>query len=77
MHWNYRVILFKSALESYYAIHEVHYDDNDKPTAYAADPASVLWDVEEGTEIGLQVLAQMALACSKPVLLASDFGGAE
>lgn len=77
MHWNYRVILFKTALESYYAIHEVHYDDDGKPEAYAENPASVLWDVEEGTEIGLDIMRQMLIACSKPILLASDFGGVE
>lgn len=77
MHWNYRMIMFKTPQESYYAIHEVHYGDDGKPVAYAENPATALWDVEEGEEIGAGILAMMTLACGKPVLLASDFGVAE
>lgn len=71
--WNHRVLWFITATESWYAVHEVYYDENDKPVAYREGPSAVQWPVEEGEAMGAEILEQMGKALTKPVLLASDF----
>lgn len=69
MTWNYRVIHSLDVGDSdVYAIQEVYYGKNGKPTAYC--DASVLGDTVEG--VGM-VLDMMKAALDKPVLEESDF----
>lgn len=71
--WNHRVLKFEKPEETYYAVHEVHYDDAGRPRAYAQNATSILWDCDEGLEIGRKIVDQITLAFTKPVLLAKDF----
>jgi hypothetical protein len=74
-HWNYRVIEFADPTtgEAWRAIHEVHYE-NGVPVAYAEPHASVVWDAaDSGTARPLQILAQMAGALDRPMLVERDF----
>lgn len=71
--WNHRVIFFETPAESYYAVHEVYYDDSGKPSMYGNDPACALWDQVEGKDYGIQTLNLMLQAFNAPVLLATDF----
>ena len=71
--WNYRVMEFATPDgEVWRAIHEVHYEDG-KPVAYALNPATVLWDLEEGGEAPVAILERMREALRKPVLTMKDF----
>lgn len=72
-YWNHRVLMFKNEHESWYAVHEVYYDGNDKPVAYREGASAVHWPVEEGDAMGAEILEQIGKALTKPVLLASDF----
>jgi hypothetical protein len=74
-HWNYRVIEFADPKtgEAWRAIHEVHYE-NGEPVAYSEPHASVVWDAaDDGAARPLQILAQMAGALERPMLVESDF----
>ncbi len=75
MSWNYRVIEFVAPAtgEPWRSIHEVYYDDNDKPIMYTDGPAHVTWDAEEGMTAPAQMLADMSAALSLPVLVEADF----
>jgi hypothetical protein len=74
MTWNYRVMYFPDAQEPYYAIHEVHYNADGSLSAYAENPAVVMWDLDEGFSDGVTVLAKMQAAFEKPVLQPDSFG---
>jgi hypothetical protein len=74
-HWNYRVIRFGinssySEDEAHFAIHEVHYNDDGTPRAYAEFAARMIWNDGEN---GLDVLDMMREAFAKPVLTEEDF----
>ena len=73
-HWNYRVIEFvdPSTNETWRAIHEVHYE-NGVPTHYSENPASVVWDTEEGESAPRKIIANMQEALFKPTLIEIDF----
>lgn len=74
-HWNCRVIEFPSAddeEETWYAIHEVHYE-NGRPVGYTAGPAAAGWTNLDGPDAGLTRLEQFKEALRKPVLKESDF----
>jgi len=74
-HWNYRVMQFTEGPETWRAIHEVYYDDDDKPISYTADPAVVMWDVsEDPVSTPTNELLHMAEAIDKPILTPADFG---
>jgi len=62
MHWNHRVIRHKNdkklsdiSEEYWYAIHEVHYDDQEEPVSCTSDPiqiiqedlAAIKWEVDK------------------------------
>lgn len=67
MKWNYRVVRTRDPDgDVYLGIHEVYYDDNDKPESATAHPSRVFAD---GTLGGLLwVLSKMLEGASKPVL---------
>ena len=70
-HWNHRVIEFTQADGSkWLAIHEVHYDDDGLPFAYAESPADV--SGESAEELS-QTLEWMRAAIGLPHLAESDF----
>lgn len=77
--WNYRVIEFVTPSsegapeERWRAIHEVHYDENGRPSSYTESPARVAWDVDDGDSAPLFILERMKRALAKPVLLERDF----
>lgn len=78
MSWNYRVIEFVDPTdnEPWRAIHEVHYDDEGRPAAYAENAARVISTDDAGTNVGLDwVLAKMREALDRPVLFEKDFVG--
>ena len=70
-HWNYRVIEFTEGPAHWRAVHEVYYNDEDKPVAYGAS-AGVHWDVTEGDAAPLNILARIREALEKPILTPSD-----
>lgn len=69
MSWNHRVVRHVNdsgeSAEPWYAIHEVHYDENGKPTGWTAN------HIAPGSESlsGLMTeLGWMLQACGKPIL---------
>lgn len=74
MHWDYRVIEFVDPNEGpWRAIHEVYYDEHDRPSAYTEGPAVVVsYDVESMQELA-DVLNKMRAALERPVLVERDF----
>lgn len=74
-HWNYRLIRFTAPndLDSWVAIHEVHYTDN-QPAGYSESPVNVMWTASEGgPEVGAEIIAKMKTALEKPILSVQDF----
>ena len=76
MTWNYRVIEFvdPATNEPWQAIHEVHYDEQGRPSLYTEYPAVVMsHDADNNTaELGW-ILDRMRDALSKPTLVERDF----
>jgi len=73
MSWNYRIIEFKDPNTGpWRAIHEVFYDDNQKPKLYAEFPAGVIASEDEKLA---DVLDMMRKALDRPVLFETDFKG--
>lgn len=71
-HWNHRVIRHKGVDGSeYLAVHEVHYNKQGKPVAYAEGPAAPLSETKAGLRWSLD---SMARALRRPILNAADFG---
>ena len=69
MYWNHRVIEFVDEYEDkWFSIHEVHYDENEKPTGFC-EPF-VGSETLEGLK---EVVARMQEAVAQPVLKAKDF----
>lgn len=71
MSWNYRVIWFESSIGPYCAVHEVYYEGEDKPVGYAAEPAVVLWEPDDGDPT--EILNKFREALAKPYLREEDF----
>ena len=66
MTWNHRVIKRKYETgEEYFAIHEVYYDDDGKPTQVTALPVSIF---EDNMDDLANTLARLLESLSKPVL---------
>jgi hypothetical protein len=74
MHWNHRVLDLteENDGEPLYAIKEVHYDENDKPTGYG-EPSIVSEDLNELK----WVVARLGEALTQPILKAKDFKESE
>ncbi len=73
--WNYRVLQHRQGEETWYALHEVHYDEDGKPRSYTESPSTFLGEAAEGPE-GIAAALRTALkdAEAHPVLDAeSDF----
>jgi len=74
MSWNYRVIEFVApSLETWRAIHEVHYDDAGRPMQYSETPASVTWSEGEDESTPAAIMDRMREALNKPTLTQFDF----
>ncbi len=71
-HWNYRVIRFFVDESPHYAIHEVFYGDDGKPSSYGENPAVAMWEWDEDVS-GIVILDMMREAFKKPVLTPEDF----
>lgn len=79
--WDHRVVMWTKAAftwegidfpeKTWFAIHVVWYV-NDKPSAWAPDPATVMSD-KSAFELHA-TLTKMRLAMNKPVLIASEHG---
>ncbi len=79
MGWNYRVIYHPSKIhrigsediqeEAYYAVHEVHYDEDDEPKSYSINP------IINGDSIGVlyNILKMMKSGVGKPILITKNF----
>lgn len=65
--WNYRVLAFEQNGETYFQVHEVYYDENDKPNGYTQNPISVGSETIEGIN---WTLNEMLECLSKPILWA-------
>lgn len=65
MSWNYRVMRHEWGDESYYAIHEVHYDDAGNVTGWAEGEARVM---SGGHDELTRVLDRMREALAKDAL---------
>lgn len=73
--WNYRMIEHKNQDgSSWFAIHEVYYDDDGNPKYCTEGPCSANG---EDTESLITDMQYMMLALNKPVLLYSDFKSEE
>ena len=72
--WNYRVIEYTDPNDGnvWYAIHEVHYDEDMTPFAYAEKHAAITWDEGESPS---DVIAMISKALKHPPLKESDFTG--
>jgi hypothetical protein len=74
MYWNNRVIRKtkrvkigkKSRIEHWYEIHEVFYNDKDKPTSWTTDPITPHGDNLKDLQIGL--IQMIGDSIKKPVL---------
>lgn len=80
MTWNYRVLRYQRGEATWYALHEVYYDEEGRPRAYTAEPATFVGiDEDDGRESIAQAL-RLALndAEARPVLDAEkDFPASE
>lgn len=77
--WNHRIVEFEHDGERVRAIHEVYYDANGKPIAFAERPAAIVWE-GDGTRLtdvhhkpAHEQLCQLGRALCLPVLRAADF----
>ena len=73
MSWNYRIVqrLRAGINPSFYALHEVHYDDDGLPWAMTTDPVDFVCDLEEGPE-GIVEALEMALVDAKKTLVLDE-----
>ncbi|HLH27187.1 MAG TPA: hypothetical protein VK066_32105 [Chloroflexota bacterium] len=71
MYWNHRVIRSRRDGEDWYAIHEVYYDDEDRPEACTAIPEAVEGESLEELD---RYLAWMRASLRQPVLTVDDAG---
>lgn len=70
MSWNYRVLFRQDTNgEQYFAVHEVYYDADGKPTSWTCDAARPIGD--NLLELAVDA-ARMAAACGCPVLVVAD-----
>ena len=66
MTWNHRVIKRKyDTGETYYAVHEVYYDDSGKPSSVTVLPVGIFEDTIDDLAITIDRLRE---CLSKPVL---------
>ena len=73
-YWNYRIVEESTPDgDTWRAIHEVFYDEHDRPISVTVNPVGVYWYVEEGDQGGLGTLDKMREAFDKPILKATDF----
>lgn len=72
MHWNHRVIEYvdPTTEETWLGIHEVHYDEQNRPMSYTEDPMAVVG--EDRAEL-IVTLERMRAAIDKPWLREIDF----
>jgi hypothetical protein len=72
--WNHRVIRsVEPDGTEFFGVHEVHYDDDGKPSLYSADPVAVCGGALDEIR---WTLDRMREAVDKPILSKSDFVGA-
>ena len=76
-HWDYRVMQFSDGGLLWRAIHEVYYDDDDKPISYTDEPAVVMWDANDQSVLPVGVSSGLAQKLRRKLLVhehAPDFG---
>jgi hypothetical protein len=64
MSWNYRRMRVKDGDDFVFAVYEVYYDPDGKPTGWSTTPACIISDSEDFTE----VMVQMTRCFMEPVL---------
>ena len=70
-HWNFRIISHVTDKgEKWLGIHEVYYDEKEKPQCYSSDPQSVMGESIEDIK---WFLSSMKKALDKPILKEEDF----
>lgn len=65
MTWNHRIIKHQKNKRTYYAIHEVFYDNTGKITSWTEDPVDIVGDSKNDV---MRILKQMTADCTAPVL---------
>jgi len=65
MTWNYRIIKHGTKKHTYFAIHEVFYDDKGKITNWAERPIDIIGESEIDIK---RILKQMTLDIETPIL---------
>lgn len=73
MTWNYRAIQHEVDGEQYIAIHEVYYDGQGTPCAFAVEPCPVVADDVDGMR---QILTRMLASLDLRPLNPDDFSQA-
>lgn len=68
--WNYRVMAHEDERESYFSIHTVYYDENDKPKAFSETEARI---ISEDFDDLKEELNRLKLALDKPILSINNF----
>ena len=70
--WNHRLIKSVTPEGDWYAIHEVHYNDDGTPYAYTENPAVLCGNDAEEIKVTLE---RMKHALDNPALTDADFKG--
>ncbi len=70
MGWSYRILAHKNGDECFFQIHEVYYDNKNKPNSYTAEGVSVGADSIEGIN---WVLDKMKECVNKPIISVENF----
>ncbi len=75
MSWNYRVVEFADPVtgESWYAIHEVYYNEHGEPKSYADEPAVIASKGLNWADSIRLALKNMGTSVTKPTLREIDF----
>jgi len=68
--WDYRVIKTNNGGETWFGVHEVHYDEDGALWAYTEEPIAIESESEEGLP---KVFEQMLQALERPVLMPEAF----
>lgn len=64
-HWNYRILAEEYEDQIEFSIHEVYYDENDKPRSYSCNATPIISDSRESLKWQYQKFGE---AFTKPIL---------
>jgi len=70
MTWNYRIVAVQHDWGIEYGIHEVYYDENEKPIFYTSNPVPCVGDTLQEAYASFE---KMRMAFGMPTLTEKDF----